>query len=106
MDKLELGVDRMFGVTEAASLGWCEVPWEGRCQGEVTWGLSDSAGEWVEWCEGAGLARGRAGLALGSAGLARGRAGLDWGEFFLLSVSSIPFMPIDRGGRLFGDSFF
>ena len=63
-------------------------------------------GEWVEGWEGAGLALGRAGLALGSAGLARGRAGLDWGEFFLLSVSRIPFIPIDKGGRLFGDSFF
>lgn len=48
MDKLELGVDRIFGVTEAASLEWCDVAWGGRCQGEVTWGLSERAGEWLE----------------------------------------------------------
>ena len=49
IDMLEFGVDRIFGVTEAASLEWCDVCWEGRCHGEVTWGLSERAGEWVEW---------------------------------------------------------
>lgn len=34
-------------------------------------------------------------------GLARGRAGLGWGLLRLTSVSRIPLIPMDRGGRFF-----